>query len=90
MSHRESGFYRLRWNGSMAIGFLHPLDEPRPWNPEPRERWSIMFSEDTALQGVAAFSTTSRSIPEADIGERIEWTTKGLCSAPDWQSDEYG
>jgi hypothetical protein len=66
---RESGFYRLRWNdGRMAIGFLHPVDEPRPWNPEPRERWSVMY-----LIGDTAVYTISSDIPEADIGECIEW-----------------
>jgi hypothetical protein len=71
---RESGFYRLRWNdGRMAIGFLHPLDEPQPWDPEPRERWSVLFSEDTALQGTTASYTVTRDMPEDLIGKRIEW-----------------
>lgn len=73
MSERRPGFYRLRWNGQMAVGYLHPRDEPTPWRRDRGEQWSILFIHST-LAGDAAAYTLTRNIAEADIGERIDET----------------
>lgn len=71
---REPGFYRLRWNnGRMAIGYLHARAEPAPWSLHPKEWWSVFFIHDAPM-GTSAAYTMANAVPEADIGERIEWT----------------
>lgn len=70
-SRRESGFYRIKWNGRLAIGFLHTPDEPSAWDPEPSEHWSILFP-DVHLVSVSASYMTAQNIPDELIGERIE------------------
>lgn len=73
MTEPTARFHIIRGVGKYdAIGYAIPKDEPGPLHANPRQRWAILFIEDTCIgPATSAAHTTRTELPPEQIGPAI-------------------
>lgn len=73
MTEPTARFHIIRGVGKYdAIGYAIPKDKPGPLDENPRQRWAILFIEDTLVGAATSAAYTTRTeLPPENIGPAI-------------------